>query len=123
MGYRFSVAALLVAVAAATAVAQDADEGKKVYAKCKACHLIDASGKHTIGPNLHGVFGRKAAALENYKYSPAMEKSGLTWDEKSLTEYLKDPKAVVPGGKMVFPGLKAEKELADVISYLKEAAK
>jgi cytochrome c2 len=98
------------------------DDGKQVFAKCKACHLIEGT-KNTIGPNLHGVIGRKAAGVDSYKYSTAMAQSGLTWDDATLDKYLADPKAVVPNGKMVFPGLKTEKERQDVIAYLRAEAK
>jgi cytochrome c len=91
------------------AQAQDAAAGKKVFAKCTACHDATA-GKDKIGPTLVGVFGRKAGTLESYasKYSDA-----------NLTAYLRDPKAVIPKGKMAFPGLKKDEDLANVIAYLK----
>lgn len=100
----------------------DVDEGKKVFNKCKVCHQLEP-GKNTIGPSLSGVIGRKAAAVDGYKYSPSMTQSGLTWDDATLDKYLADPKAVVPNGKMIFPGLKTEKERQDVIAYLKAEAK
>jgi len=105
------------------AQAQDAAAGKKVFAKCTACH--DATtGKDKIGPTLVGVFGRKAGTLESYlsKYSANMKEAGaggLVWDDANLTAYLRDPKAVVPKGKMAFPGLKKDEDLANVIAYLK----
>ncbi len=105
------------------AQAQDAAAGKKVFAKCTACH--DATtGKDKIGPTLVGVFGRKAGTLESYlsKYSANMKEAGaggLVWDDANLTAYLRDPKAVIPKGKMAFPGLKKDEDLANVIAYLK----
>ena len=101
----------------------DAVAGKKVFNKCTACH--DATtGKHRVGPTLVGVIGRTAGTLESYlsKYSAPMKEagaSGLVWDDANLTAYLRDPKAVIPKGKMVFPGLKKDEDLADVIAYLK----
>jgi cytochrome c len=105
------------------AQAQDAAAGKKVFAKCTACHDATA-GKDKIGPTLVGVFGRKAGTLESYlpKYSANMKEvgaGGLVWDDANLTAYLRDPKAVVPKGKMAFPGLKKDEDLANVIAYLK----
>jgi cytochrome c2 len=114
-----SVFAVALAWTAAPAhAAGDPEAGKQVFAKCRACHLTEG-GKNTIGPNLQGVAGRKAGGVDGYKYSPAMAQSGLTWDDATLAKYLEDPKAVVPAGKMVFPGLKSDKERQDVIAYLK----
>lgn len=103
----------------AQAQAQDAASGEKVYAACRACHQVGETAKNGVGPHLNGLFApRKAGTLEGYNYSPAMKGSGLTWDEANLKEWLKDPKAKVPGNKMVYPGLKDDKKLADVIAYL-----
>ena len=101
----------------------DAAAGKKVFAKCAACHDATA-GKDKIGPTLVGVFGRTAGTLESYssKYSANMKEAGaggLVWDDANLTAYLRDPKAVIPKGKMAFPGLKKDEDVANVIAYLK----
>jgi len=101
----------------------DAAAGKKVFAKCTACHDATA-GKDKIGPTLVGVFGRTAGTLESYlsKYSANMKEAGaggMVWDDANLSAYLKDPKAVIPKGKMAFPGLKKDEDLANVIAYLK----
>ena len=97
----------------------DAAAGEKVFKKCKTCHTFDP-GKKKIGPHLKGVVGRKAAAVEGYKYSKAMKASDITWDEASLDEFLKKPKAFLKGTKMSFAGLKKDAQRADVIAYLKE---
>ena len=119
---------LALALAAATVLISstafadgDADKGKKVFNKCKACHSLDA-GKNKIGPSLHGIFGRKAGTEEGFKYSDAMKNSGITWSEDTLSEYLADPKGKVPGNKMAFVGLKKEDDRADLIAYLKGAS-
>lgn len=117
-----SLAVGLVFSAAAARAAGDAANGEKVFAKCKACHTVEA-GKNKIGPSLHGVIGRKAGSLEGYKYSDAMKESGITWDAASLHAYLAAPKKEVPGGKMMFVGLPDEQDRQDVIAYLKEASK
>ena len=97
----------------------DAAAGEKVFNKCRACHNAEEE-QNKIGPHLVGVVGREAAAVEDYRYSSAMEEAGLTWDEETLTQYLADPRSFVKGTKMAFAGLKDEQEIADVIAYLKE---
>jgi cytochrome c len=111
-------AALIASIGAAAA--QDAAAGEKVFAKCKICHQIGEGAKNMVGPVLNGVIGRKAGTYPGYHYSDANEKSGITWDEAELKKYLKDPKGVVPGTKMVFPGLPNEKDIDNVIAYLKQ---
>jgi cytochrome c len=105
------------------AYAQDAAAGKTVFNKCRACHNADVE-KDKIGPHLVGVVGRTAGSLESFqsKYSANMKEAGaggLVWDDANLTEYLRDPKAVIPKGKMAFPGLKDDPDIANVIAYLK----
>jgi cytochrome c len=111
-------AALLASVGAA--VAQDAAAGEKVFSKCKICHQIGEGAKNMVGPVLNGVVGRPAGSYEGYHYSDANKNSGITWDEAALKEYLKDPKAKVPGTKMVFPGLKSDDDINNVLAYLKQ---
>lgn len=100
----------------------DAEKGKKVFAKCKACHETSVE-KNKVGPHLKGLFGRAAGSLEGFAYSDAMKASGITWSEETLQTYLKDPKAVVPGTKMVFAGLKKEDDIENILAYLAEATK
>ncbi|RWO66186.1 MAG: cytochrome c family protein [Mesorhizobium sp.] len=105
--------------------AQDAAAGEKVFAKCKACHIVEED-KNKIGPSLHGVIGRTAGTHPDFKYSDAMiaaGKSGLKRDESTLTTYLHDPKAMVKGSKMAFAGLKNDADVANVIAYLKTFSK
>jgi cytochrome c len=85
-----------------------------------ACHRVGENAKNAVGPVLNGVVGRPAGSVEGFNYSTAMKESGLTWDEATLASYLKNPKDVVPGNKMAFPGLKKDQEIADVIAYLKQ---
>ncbi len=96
----------------------DAEAGKKVFKKCKACHSLE-EGKKKVGPSLFGVIDRAAGAVEGYKYSKALLASGLTWDDETLAEFLTKPKAMVPKTKMSFAGLKKEDDIANVIAYLK----
>jgi cytochrome c len=116
----FSVAGAALIASIGGAAAQDAAAGEKVFAKCKICHQIGEGAKNMVGPVLNGVVGRKAGTYEGYHYSDANKNSGITWDEATLKEYLKDPRAKVPGTKMVFPGLKSDEDIANVIAYLKQ---
>ena len=112
-------AALLVALTGLSAHAQDAGDvaaGEKAFAPCKACHNFQKNG---VGPDLKGVVGRKAGTYEGYNYSAALKNSGITWDEANLHEWLKNPKAKVPGTKMIFQGYPDDKKINDVIAYLK----
>jgi cytochrome c len=103
--------------------AGDPAKGAQVFKKCAACHTIEADAPNKIGPNLHGVLGRRAGSVANFNYSAAMRGSGVTWSEEALMKYLENPKAFVPGNKMPFPGLKSEQDREDVISYLKQMAR
>lgn len=112
------------ALAAGSASAQSGNEarGERLFnQQCKACHTLEKDGASPSGPNLHGLFGRKAGAGGGYKSSEAMEKSGIVWDDKTLMEYLKDPKGRVPGTKMVYAGLKQEAQQQDMIAFLRKA--
>jgi cytochrome c len=104
------------------ALAQSAESGERTFnQQCKACHAVEKDAPSPLGPNLFGVIGRKAGSAAGFASSDAMKASGITWDEASLADYLKDPKAKVPETKMVFAGLKRPAQLADVIAYLKKA--
>jgi cytochrome c len=116
--YVFAAMALSGSLAAANA--QDAALGEKVFLKCKACHQIGEGAKDAVGPVLNGVVGRKAGTYPDYSYSDANKNSGLTWDEATLKEYLKNPRAKVPGTKMIFPGLPKDEDIDNVIAYLKQ---
>jgi len=107
----------------ATAMAADSAAGQAVFNRCKICHTVEAGGRNTVGPNLHGVFGRKAGSVDNFAtYSDAMKKSGIVWDDETLAKYLRSPREVVPGGSMAFPGLKDDTEMANLLAYLHQAA-
>ena len=105
----------MIAAMPVAASAADAEAGKTVFNKCKACHQI---GKNAVGPDLKGVIGRKAGTVEGYKYSEAMLNSGLTWDAATMKEYLANPKKKVPGNKMVFAGIKDPTDEENLIAYL-----
>jgi cytochrome c len=108
---------LLPFFAVCPAEAADVEAGKTDFKKCALCHTTEA-GKNKIGPSLFGIVGRKAASVDNFNYSEAMKKFDRTWDAETLDTYLADPRAIVPETKMIFPGIKDEKERQDVIAYL-----
>jgi S-disulfanyl-L-cysteine oxidoreductase SoxD len=118
-----AIAVLALAAFASPSLADgDADAGKKVFNKCKACHAVGDGAKHRVGPELNELFGRTAGSTEGYKYSNAMAEAGqggLIWDAESLSTYLANPKGMVKGTKMAFAGLKKDDEIADVLAYLK----
>ncbi|MBK9077825.1 MAG: cytochrome c family protein [Hyphomicrobium sp.] len=113
------LAVTMIAAMPAAAYAADAEAGKAVFGKCKACHQTGPGAKNAVGPHLDGVVGRAAGAAEGFKYSDALKNSGITWDEANLKEWLADPKKKVPGNKMVFMGLKDEADIDNLIAYLK----
>jgi cytochrome c len=112
------LAAILLAIGASATFAQDAAEGEKAFAVCKACHQVGDSAKNTVGPTLNGLIGRKAGLVDGYSYSDANKKSGITWDEATFSEYIKDPKAKIPGTKMAFAGIKDEQKIKNLVAYL-----
>ncbi len=108
----------------ARAQSGDVARGEKLFnQQCKACHTVDNGGKNDIGPNLHGLLGRKAGVTPGFASSEAMVKSGIVWDDKAMAEYLKDPKGRVPGTKMAYAGLKRQDQMDDMIEYLRKATR
>ena len=120
MMIRLIAAAGLLVAASSAASAQDAAAGEKSFNKCRACHQVGDTAKNTVGPVLNGLFGRKSGTIEGYSYSDANKNSGITWDEKTFAEYITDPRAKIPGTKMVFAGIKSENEKAALWAYLKQ---
>ena len=112
--------AALVAAVAAGAAAEDLDNGKAVFNKCRACHQLGENAKNLVGPILNGLIGRKAGTVEGYKYSEANKTSGITWDEATFREYIKNPKGKIPNTKMVFAGLTDDQDIDDLLAYLKQ---
>jgi len=100
----------------------NAEHGKTLFNQCKACHQVGPGAKAGMGPELNSVAGTTAGSRPGYNYSPAMKaagEKGLVWNDENLDKYLENPKAVVPGTKMIYPGMKKPEDRADVIAYLK----
>jgi cytochrome c len=119
---KLTLTSLAFCFAVSAHAAGDAAAGEKVFAQCAACHTVGASAQNSVGPVLNGVVGRAAGTYPGYRYSSAMRKSGLTWDEPTLTQYLQGPDTMVPGTKMAFPGIQNKDDLSNVIAYLKKQA-
>jgi cytochrome c len=112
-----AAAVALIAVATTPAMTADAAHGKVVFQTCAACHTDKPDA---IGPSLRGVYGRKSAALPDFRYSNAMMRANLTWDDANLKAYIKDPQAKVKGNRMPFGGLGSDADVDDVIAFLKD---
>ena len=115
---RVLIAIVALASSAGAAVAGDIAAGEKTFKKCMACHSIGEAAKNGIGPIQNGLKGRKSGSVPGYSYSDANKNSGIVWDEATFKEYIKDPKAKIPGTKMVFAGIKNEKEANDLWAFL-----
>ena len=113
--------AVLGLALAPAAQAQNAEAGRTVYNQCRACHTIEAGGRNGVGPNLHAVVGRRAGAVEGFRYSAPMRtaaEGGLTWTPENLDRYLTNPKDLVPAGSMAFAGLRNEQQRKDLIAWM-----
>jgi cytochrome c len=119
---RILIAALAIFGTTGAALAQDAEAGEASFRKCAPCHSIGEDATNKVGPLLNGIDGRKAGSVDGFNYSDANKSSGITWNEATFKEYIRDPRAKVPGTKMVFAGIKSDKELADLWSYVKQFA-
>jgi len=114
------IAAVVFAASAGTAVAQDVGAGETSFKKCLPCHDIGEDARNKVGPRLNGIDGRKSGSIEGFSYSDANKNSGITWNEDTFKDYIKDPRAKIPGTKMIFAGIKNETEANNLWSYLKQ---
>jgi cytochrome c len=115
-----ALAIIVSSSATPVALAQDVAAGKTSFNKCMACHAIGEGAKNKVGPELNGLDGRKAGTAPDYSYSEPNKNSGITWNEAQFKEYIKDPKAKIPGTKMAFAGIKNEKEINDLWAFLSQ---
>jgi len=113
------IAPLLVVAARADG---DAARGEARFQECAACHKLE-TGTNEVGPSLHGIFMRKAAELADFRYSPAMKRSGIIWTAETLDKYIADPQALIPANRMPYAGMASASDRADLIAYLQKATK
>jgi cytochrome c len=114
------IAAALVLAAANTALAQDVAKGENSFHKCMACHSIGPDAQNKLGPELNGLDGRHSGTVANFNYSDANKNSGIVWAEATFKQYIKDPKAMIPGTKMTFAGVKNDQEVNDLWAYVSQ---
>jgi len=118
---RTSIMAFLFAAAMpVAALAQDVEKGANLFKKCLPCHSIGPGAENKVGPEQNGLDGRKAGTALNYNYSDANKNSGIVWNEQTFKEYIKDPRAKIPGTKMIFAGIKNDQEIDDLWAYIKQ---
>jgi cytochrome c len=115
-----AMVALAMAAMAQTAQAEDVAAGEQSFKKCFPCHSIGEGAKNKVGPELNGIDGRHSGTAADYNYSDANKGSGILWNQEVFLDYIKDPRAKIPGTKMIFPGIKNEKEAGDLWAYLKQ---
>jgi len=116
----FVIVSLAILTSCGAASAQDVAAGEQSFRKCLPCHAVGEGAKNKVGPVLNGLEGRHSGSIEGFTYTDANKNSGITWNEESFKEYIKDPRARIPGTKMVFAGIKNEKEIGDLWAYLKQ---
>jgi cytochrome c len=116
----WALAGVIMFAAANGVSAQDLAAGETSFKKCLPCHRVGPDAKNLVGPVLNGLEGRKSGTIEGYNYTEANKNSGIVWDEKTFAEYITDPRAKIPGTKMVFAGIKSENEIKSLWAYLKQ---
>jgi cytochrome c len=114
------VASAAIMVSMGIASAQDLAAGETSFKKCLPCHSVGEGAKNKVGPVLNGLEGRKSGTIPDYNYTDANKNSGIIWNEETFREYIKDPRAKIPGTKMVFAGIKNENEITNLWAYLKQ---
>ena len=113
-------AIVMITASAGVAPAQDVGKGAVIFKKCGICHKIGPGATNLVGPELDGLDGRHSGSVAGFNYSDANKNSGIVWNEQTFAEYIKDPRAKIPGTKMIFAGIKNEQEIKDLWAYLKQ---
>ena len=119
-GIGLAAAALLALTVTGAAHAQDAAAGQQVFRMCMPCHAIGPGAKTKLGPELNGLDGRHSGTAAGYNYSEANKSSGIVWNKETFEKYINDPRAMIPGTKMIFPGIKDPKKVADLWAYVSQ---
>jgi cytochrome c len=122
IGLRFAAMAACAGLVGTAQAQGDAARGQKKFEECAACHTLDR-GSNNVGPSLNGVFDRKAGALADFRYSPALKRSGITWTAQTLDSFITDPQAIVPANRMPYAGMPSAADRADLIAYLQKATR
>jgi cytochrome c len=119
---RVTLALSMLLPAAAARAGGDAARGEAKFGDCAACHKLEA-GANNVGPSLHGILTRKAGEIADFRYSPAIKRSGIVWTAEMLDKFISDPQAMVPGNRMPYAGMASADDRADLIAYLEKATK
>lgn len=114
------IASVVIVASIGSTSAQDLAAGENSFKKCLPCHSVGEGAKNKVGPAQNGLEGRKSGTIEGYNYTEANKNSGIIWNEETFSEYIKDPRAKIPGTKMVFAGIKNENEIKNLWAYLKQ---
>jgi cytochrome c len=117
-----AVAATFILAAGSAHAQSDVKRGQKMFEECHACHTVER-GAQGVGPGLHGVFGRRAGDRDDFRYSPALKRSGITWTPKTLDAYIADPQKAVPANRMPYAGMPEARDRADLIMYMQQEFK
>jgi cytochrome c len=113
---------MMLLLAGAARAGGDAARGQARFLDCAACHKLEA-GANNVGPSLHGIFARKAGEIADFRYSPAMKRSGIVWTPETLEKFISDPQTMVPANRMPYAGMASADDRADLIAYLQDATK
>jgi cytochrome c len=116
----FIIAVAVITISAGTSLAQDAQKGQMVFNMCLPCHSIGAGAQTKVGPELNGLDGRHSGSVPNFEYSDANKNSGIVWNEATFKKYIQNPQGVIPGTKMIFPGVKNEQQVNDLWAYVSQ---
>jgi cytochrome c len=116
----FIIAVAVITISAETSLAQDAQKGQMVFNMCLPCHSIGAGAQTKVGPELNGLDGRHSGSVPNFEYSDANKNSGIVWNEATFKKYIQNPQGVIPGTKMIFPGVKNEQQVNDLWAYVSQ---